>query len=82
MVDKVRGVWMGTGKGRTSFEMRYSVLCTIVVRLLTPQNTVEEGEGCSLIPRPLPDFISQLWRRIGRRPEINAMSWARNGGLS
>ena len=45
VVDKVRGVWMGTGKGRTSFEMRYSVLCTIVMRLLTAQNTVEEGDG-------------------------------------
>ena len=22
----------------------------------------------SLVPRPLPDFISQLWRKIGRRP--------------
>ena len=23
---------------------------------------------CSLVPRALPDFISQLWRKIGRRP--------------
>ena len=22
----------------------------------------------SLVPRPLPDFVSQLWRKIGRRP--------------
>ena len=35
----------------------------------------------SLIPRPLPDFISQLWRRIRRRPGIIATSWAGNGGL-
>ena len=35
----------------------------------------------SLIPKPLPDFISQLWRKIGRRPEIIATSRAGNGGL-
>ena len=35
----------------------------------------------SLVPRPLPDFISQLWRKIGRRPVINAMSQTGNGGL-
>jgi len=35
----------------------------------------------SLIPRPLPDIISQLWRISGRRPEIIDMSWTRNGGL-
>ena len=37
---------------------------------------------CSLVPRPLPDFISQLWRKIGRRPGIKATSWTGNGGLS
>ena len=26
--------------------------------------------GSSLVPRPLPDFISQPWRKIGRRPGI------------
>ena len=35
----------------------------------------------SLVPRPLPDFISQPSRKIGRRPGIIAMSWAGNGGL-
>ena len=35
----------------------------------------------SLVPRPLPDFISQLWRKIGRRPGIKTMSQTGNGGL-
>ena len=26
--------------------------------------------GSSLVPRPLPDFISQTWTIIGRRPGI------------
>ena len=33
------------------------------VRLQTPK--------CSLVPRPLPDFILQPWRKIGRRPGTN-----------
>ena len=29
-----------------------------------------------LVPRPLPDFILQLWRKIGRRPvQCNITSW-------
>ena len=35
---------------------------------------------CSLVPRPLPDFISQLWRNISRRPGTNTVSQG-NGGL-
>ena len=35
---------------------------------------------CSLVPRP--DFILQLWSKIGRRPGIIATSRAKNGGLS
>ena len=34
---------------------------------------------CSLVSRPLPDFISQPWRKI--RPGITATSQAENGGL-
>ena len=34
-----------------------------------------------LRPRPLPDFISQPWRKIGRRPGSKTMSWTGNGGL-
>ena len=33
----------------------------------------------SIVPRPLPDLISQLWRKIGRRPGNIATS---RGGLS
>ena len=33
---------------------------------------------CSLVPRPLPDFISQPWRR---RPGIKTTSRTGNGGL-
>ena len=29
----------------------------------------------SLIPRPLPDFISQPWRKIGRRPGQDGKWW-------
>ena len=36
----------------------------------------------SLIPRPLPDFILQPWKKIGRRPGIKTTSWARSGGVS
>ena len=35
----------------------------------------------SLIPKPLPDFISQLWRKIGRRPGSNTTSRTGNGGV-
>ena len=35
----------------------------------------------SLIPRPLPDFISQQWRKIGWRPGIKTASQTGNGGL-
>ena len=35
----------------------------------------------SLVPRPLPDFISQPWRKIGRRPGIKTTSRTGNGGL-
>ena len=34
-----------------------------------------------LVPRPLPDFISQLWRKIGRRPGTITTSRTGNGGL-
>jgi len=36
--------------------------------------------GCSLVPRPIPDFISQLWRKIGRRQSL-LMSRAGNDWL-
>ena len=35
----------------------------------------------SLVPRPLPDFISQLWRKIGKRPGSKTTSRTGNGGL-
>ena len=36
---------------------------------------------CSLVPRPLPDLILQLWRKIGRRPGTITTSRTGNGGL-
>ena len=39
------------------------------------------GHHGSLVPRPLPDFISQLWRKLGGRPGAITMSWAGNGRL-
>ena len=41
------------------------------------QNTSCAVGHFSLIPRPLPDFISQLWRKIGRRPGIKTTSRTR-----
>ena len=38
-------------------------------------------DGSSLVPSPLPDFISQLWRKIGRRPGTSTTSRTGNGGL-
>ena len=35
----------------------------------------------SLVSRPLPDFISQLWRKIGRKPGSKTVSRTGNGGL-
>ena len=35
----------------------------------------------SLVLRPLPGFISQLWRKIRRRPGIKTTSRTGNGGL-
>ena len=37
--------------------------------------------GYSLVPRPLPDFISQPCRKIGRRHGIKTTSWTGNGGF-
>ena len=55
------------------------------------RQTMWSGEYCeylvlimwssNLVPRPLPDFISQPWRKIGRRPGIKTASWTGNGGL-
>ena len=42
---------------------------------------VFEGSIHSLVPRPIPDLILQLWRKTGRRPGTNATLWTRNGGL-
>ena len=36
----------------------------------------------SLVPRLLPDFILQLWRKIGRMPGTITTSQTENGGLS
>ena len=36
----------------------------------------------TLVPMPRPDFISQPWRKIGRRPGNVATSQTTNGGLS
>ena len=48
-----------------------------------PGNTtsVHGIPATSLIPRPLPDFISQLWRKISRKPCTITLSLIRNGGL-
>ena len=35
----------------------------------------------TLVPRPLPDFVAHLWRKIGRRPGIKTTSQTGNGGL-
>ena len=43
-----------------------------------PPVTIQTG---SLVPRPLPDFISQPWRKIGRRPGTITTSRTGNGGL-
>ena len=37
-----------------------------------------DNEMSSLVPRPLPDFISQLWRKVGRRPGIKTTSRTEN----
>ena len=41
---------------------------------------LEYYKSNTLVPRPLPDFVSQPWRKIRRRPGIIAMSWVGNGG--
>ena len=41
----------------------------------------KKRDWSSLVPRPLPDFISQPWRKIGRRPGIKTTSRTGNGGL-
>ena len=38
------------------------------------------GFGFSFVPRPLPDFILQPWRKIGRWPGTNTTSRTENGG--
>ena len=42
---------------------------------------VQKMSPCSLVPRLLSDFISQPWRKIGRRPGIKTTSRTGNGGL-
>ena len=48
-----------------------------------PQFSVSAVESlrASLVPRPLPDFILQPWRKIGRRSGIKTTSRTGNGGL-
>ena len=36
----------------------------------------------SLVPRPLPNFFSQSWRKIGRRPGVKTTSRTGSSGLS
>ena len=55
---------------RTFFEITWSEVCFGEV----PQSSLEYIP--SLVPSPLPDFISQLWRKLGS----NTMSPTRNGG--
>ena len=45
------------------------------------QNKNQKSLLAGLVPRPLPDFISQPWRKIGRRHGIKTRSQTRNGGL-
>ena len=53
-------------------------VCTQVVSD-TWTSTVHMYEPC---PQATPRFISQPWRKIGRRPRIKTTSWTGNGGLS
>ena len=52
-----------------------------VVTIIVQLSALDEVKGFSLVPRPLPDFISQPWRKIWRRPRIKTMSQTGNGGL-
>ena len=49
--------------------------------LIHGKNKTEQLVTSSLVPRPLPDFISQPWRKIGRRPGTITTSRTGNGGL-
>ena len=58
------------------------------IPLLAPVIMYEQLKVCGkkkvfpcLYKWPLPDFISQLWRKIRKRPGIIATPQARNGGL-
>ena len=52
---------------------------SVFIRNFRWQN-LNYGNG-SLVPRPLPDFISQPWRKIRRRPGTITTSRTGNGGL-
>ena len=43
--------------------------------------TLDTMTATSLVPRPLPDFFSQPWKKIGRRSGIKTKSRTGNGGL-
>ena len=47
-----------------------NVICVSVVALrkVYQYSLLKLYQHSSLVPRPLPDFISQPWRKIGRRP--------------
>ena len=51
------------------------------VRKLKYGSEKEKPPINSLVLRPLPDFIPQLWRKIGRRSGSKTMSRTGNGGL-
>ena len=55
-------------KGRLETKLSNTVTCECQLILVDAQHTY------SLVSRPLPDFISQPWRKIGRRPGIIATS--------
>ena len=60
--------------------MCFGVKCTLNIVYMATYQVYEEGEVASLVPRPLPDFISQAWRKIWRGPGIIATSQAEKGG--
>ena len=56
--------------------------CSIIIIIIITGTEMDCIRYISLVPRRLPDFVSQLWRKIRRRPGIIATSWTGNGGLS
>ena len=79
---EIYGAWIVTKKKiKAGINLKLCAHVYVQVSFLDYWTISGTKAMASLVPRPLPDFISQPWRKIGRRPGTITTSRAENGGL-